>query len=320
MSIQISYFFSLDLGIPGGPGRHGWSIDLGVFTVSLDFWNSFSAQFGFGTMDNSLDLWSLVEDLDTTPDTNVMRSLPLPSRPKSAPLQRDHQPPGPRLASPFQVSDLVSRPVSSMGSSGHSTAPRHSGIPRVSDLNQSFSFLPPQPNYRDSIRTSVGSNPLPIPPNKVPVSQSWTAVHRNHELPHPPDPGDHVDSGPQHEGINPPMHLALHPPKRQQGSMTRFRFSSASPLLGQMWFELLSMLGPLSRIWQETQISPHQRLHLNRLLGDEVFVKLPIFFSHVQGVTGQPGFSDRGPVSGYSYYYVPVTFDFAFQFLLQFSD
>ena len=252
--------------VPGGPGRHGWSIDLGVFTVSLDFWNSFSAQFGFGTMDNSLDLWSLVEDLDTTPDTNVMRSLPLPSRPKSAPLQRDHQPPGPRLASPFQVSDLVSRPVSSMGSSGHSTAPRHSGIPRVSDLNQSFSFLPPQPNYRDSIRTSVGSNPLPIPPNKVPVSQSWTAVHRNHELPHPPDPGDHVDSGPQHEGTNPPMHLALHPPKRQQGSMTRFRFPSASPLLGQMWFELLSMLGPLSRIWQETQISPHQRLHLNRLL------------------------------------------------------
>ena len=260
------HFFSLVLGIPGGPGRHGWSIDLGVFTVSLDFWNSFSAQFGFGTMDTSLDLWSLVEDLDTTPDTNVVRSLPLPSRPKSAPLQRDHQPPGPRLASPFQVSDLVSRPVSSMGSSGHSTAPRHSGIPRVSDLNQNFSFLPPQPNYRDSIRTSVGSNPLPIPPHKVPVSQSWTAVHRNHELPHPPDPGVHGDSGPQHERTNPPMHLALHPPKRQQGSMTRFRFSSASPLLGQMWFELLSMLGPLSRIWQETQISPHQRLHLNRLL------------------------------------------------------
>ena len=260
------HFFSLVLGIPGGPGRHGWSIDLGVFTVSLDFWNSFSAQFGFGTMDTSLDLWSLVEDLDTTPDTNVVRSLPLPSRPKSAPLQRDHQPPGPRLASPFQVSDLVSRPVSLMGSSGHSTAPRHSGIPRVSDLNQNFSFLPPQPNYRDSIRTSVGSNPLPIPPHKVPVSQSWTAVHRNHELPHPPDPGVHGDSGPQHERTNPPMHLALHPPKRQQGSMTRFRFSSASPLLGQMWFELLSMLGPLSRIWQETQISPHQRLHLNRLL------------------------------------------------------
>ena len=51
-------FFSLDLGIPGGPGRHGWSTDLSVFTVSLDFWNRFSAQFGIGIMDNSLDLWS----------------------------------------------------------------------------------------------------------------------------------------------------------------------------------------------------------------------------------------------------------------------
>ena len=41
MSIQISHIFSPDLGIPGGPGRHGWSIDLGAFTVRLDFWNSF---------------------------------------------------------------------------------------------------------------------------------------------------------------------------------------------------------------------------------------------------------------------------------------
>ena len=44
------------------------------------------------------------------------------------------------------------------------------------------------------------------------------------------------------------------------------RFSSASPLLCQMWFDLLSMLGPLSRIWQETQVSQHQRMHLNRIL------------------------------------------------------
>ena len=92
MSIQISHIFSLDLGIPGGPGRHGWSIDLGVFTVSLDFWNRFSSQFGSGTMDDSLDLWSLLEDVDTGQDTKLGSSLPLPSRPKSAPLQRDHPP------------------------------------------------------------------------------------------------------------------------------------------------------------------------------------------------------------------------------------
>ena len=100
-------FFSLDLGTPGGPGRHGWSTDLDVSTISLDFWNSFSAPFGFGTMDNSLALWSRLEDLDTTLDTNLGSSLPLPSRPNSAPLQRDHQLQGHRLASPFQVSGWV---------------------------------------------------------------------------------------------------------------------------------------------------------------------------------------------------------------------
>ena len=43
MSFQISQAFLLDLGIPGGPGRHGWSRDLGVFTVSLDILDKVSA-------------------------------------------------------------------------------------------------------------------------------------------------------------------------------------------------------------------------------------------------------------------------------------
>ena len=80
------------------------------FTVSLDFLNNFSTQFGSGMMDDSRALWSLVEGLDTTQDTNLVSSLPLPSRPNSAPLQRDHQPLGLCLASPFQVSDMVSSP------------------------------------------------------------------------------------------------------------------------------------------------------------------------------------------------------------------
>lgn len=114
-------------------------------------------------MDDSLALWSLVEGLDTTQDTNFVRSLPLPSRPTSFPLQSDHQPLGLCLAPPFQVSDVVSSPLSSMGSSGRPTAQRHSGILRVADLNQGVSFLPPPPIYMDSIRTLIGSDPLPIP-------------------------------------------------------------------------------------------------------------------------------------------------------------
>ena len=65
---------------------------------------------------------------------------------------------------------------------------------------------------------------------------------------------------------NRPNSTALHPPKRQQGAINRFRFFSASPLLCQMWFDLLSKLGPLSRIWQETCMSQHQSMHLNRIL------------------------------------------------------
>ena len=66
-------------------------------------------------MDGSLALWSLVEGLDTTQDTNLVDSLPLPSTPTSVPLQSDHQPLGLCLAPPFQVSEVVSSPLSSMG-------------------------------------------------------------------------------------------------------------------------------------------------------------------------------------------------------------
>ena len=77
--------------------------------------NKFATKFGSCMMDDSLALWSLVEGLDTTQDTNFVDSLPLPSTPTSIPLHSDHQPLGPCLAPPFQVSDVVSSPFSSMG-------------------------------------------------------------------------------------------------------------------------------------------------------------------------------------------------------------
>ena len=63
---RVSYAFSVDLGIPGVPGRHGWSNDLGVSTVSLDIQSIFSAHTGIGKMDTSLDLWSLVDEVDNS--------------------------------------------------------------------------------------------------------------------------------------------------------------------------------------------------------------------------------------------------------------
>lgn len=66
----------------------------------------FSAHICLGTMDNSLDLWSWIE-VDDSWDTSLMSSLPWPSWPKSAPLQREPLPQGPRLILPSQVSVCV---------------------------------------------------------------------------------------------------------------------------------------------------------------------------------------------------------------------
>ena len=216
---------------------------------------------GIGVMDNSMDGWSLVQSVEGSWDTSSVISPPLQFRPKSAPLQRESLPQGPRLVSPFQVSDL--RPVasSSIVCSGQSSAQRHSGIPRVSDL---FQFHPPQQLPIDSIRIAPGVNPLQIPSQNLPVIQSWTTLQQNFELPQPQGCLGYPDSVPIDFVPNQPIPALFHPPKRQQGAINRFRFSSASPVLCQMWFDLLSTLGPLSRMWQETCMSQHQRMHLNR--------------------------------------------------------
>ena len=60
---RVSCAFSVDWGIPGVCGRHGWSNDLGVSTVNLDIQGILSAHIGIGTMDTSLDSWSLVQEV-----------------------------------------------------------------------------------------------------------------------------------------------------------------------------------------------------------------------------------------------------------------
>jgi hypothetical protein len=207
---------------------------------------------GIGVMDNFLDEWSLVQSGEGSWDTSSVISPPLQFRPKSAPLQREPLPQGPRLVSPFQVSDLHPVASSSIGCLGQSSAQRHSGIPRVSDLSHGCQFLPPQQLPVDSIRIIPGVNPLQIPSQNLPVIQSWTTLQQNFELPQPQRCLGYPDSVPIDFVPNQPISAVLHPPKRQQGAINRFRFSSASPMLCQMWFDLLSKLGPLSKIWQET--------------------------------------------------------------------
>ena len=98
---------------------------------------------GIGVMDNSMDGWSLVQSVEGSWDTSSVISPPLQSRPKSAPLQRAPLHQGPRLVSPFQVSALHPVVTSTMGCSGQSSAQRHPGILRVSDLNQGGNVPPP---------------------------------------------------------------------------------------------------------------------------------------------------------------------------------
>ena len=97
---------------------------------------------GIGVMDNSIDEWSLVQSVEGSWDTSSVISPPLQFRPKSAPLQREPLPQGPRLVSPFQVSDLRPLATSSIGCSGQSSAQLHTGIPRISDLCHGSQFLP----------------------------------------------------------------------------------------------------------------------------------------------------------------------------------
>ena len=221
---------------------------------------------GTGVMDNSIDEWSLVQSVEGSWDTSSVISPPLQFRPKSAPLQREPLPQGPGLVSPFQVSDLRPLTTSSVGCSGQSSAQLHTGIPRISDLCHASEFLPPQQLPVDSIRIVPGSNPLQIPAQNLPVIQSWTTLQQSPDVPQPQRCLGFSDSAPVEFAQNRPISTVLHPPKRQQGAINRFRFSSASPLLCQMWFDLLSKLGPLSRIWQETCMSQHQSMHLNRIL------------------------------------------------------
>ena len=216
---------------------------------------------GIGVMDNSMDVWSLVQSVESSWDTSLVISPPLQSRPKSAPLQHEPLPQGPRLVSPFQVSA-----TSAIGCSGQSSAQRHPGILRVSDLNQGGNVPPPQQFPVDSIRIVPGVTPLRIPPQNLPVIRSWTTLQQNVELPQPQGCLGYSESVPIDFVPNRPFSELLHPPRRQQGAISRVRFSSASPVLCQMWFDLLSQLGPLSRIWQETSMSQHHRVHLNRIL------------------------------------------------------
>ena len=134
---------------------------------------------GMGVMDNFLDEWSLVQSGEGSWDTSSVISPPLQFRPKSAPLQREPLPQGPRMVSPFQVSDLHPVASSSIGCLGQSSAQRHSGIPRVSDLSHGCQFLPPQQLPVDSIRIIPGVNPLQIPSQNLPVIQSWTTLQQN---------------------------------------------------------------------------------------------------------------------------------------------
>ena len=168
--------------------------------------------------------------------------------------------------SPFPVSALHPVAPNVMGYSGQSSAQRHPGILRVSDLNQGCNVPPPQQFPVDSIRIVPGVTPLQIPPENLPVIRSWTTLQQTVELPQPPGCLGYSESVPIDFVPNRPFSELLHPPRRQQGAISRVRFSSTSPVLCQMWFDLLSQLGPLSRIWQVTSMSQHQRMHLNRIL------------------------------------------------------
>ena len=127
-------------------------------------------------------------------------------------------------------------------------------------------MFPPHPFPIDSIRVVPGVTPLQIPPENLPVIRSWTTLQQRVALPQPQGCLGYSESVPVDFVPNRPSPQLLHPPRRQSGAISRVRFSSASPVLCQMWFELLSQLGPLSRIWQETSMSQHQRMHLNRIL------------------------------------------------------
>ena len=127
----------------------------------------------------------MVQSVENSWDTSSVVSPPLQSRPKSAPLQREPLPRGPRQVSPFQVSALHLVATSDIGCSGQSSAQRHPGILRVSDLNQGGNVPPPQQFPVDSIRIVPGVTPLRIPPQNLPVIRSWTTLQQNVELPQP---------------------------------------------------------------------------------------------------------------------------------------
>ena len=182
---------------------------------------------GTGVMDNSIDEWSLVQSVEGSWDTSSVISPPLQFRPKSAPLQREPLPQGPGLVSPFQVSDLRPLTTSSVGCSGQSSAQLHTGIPRISDLCHGSEFLPPQQLPVDSIRIVPGSNPLQIPAQNLPVIQSWTTLQQSPDVPQRQRCLGFSDSAPVEFAQNRPISTVLHPPKRQQGAINRFRFSSA---------------------------------------------------------------------------------------------
>ena len=223
------------------------------------------------------------------------------------------------------ISDLRPLATSSMGCSGQSSAQLHTGIPRISDLCHGSQFLPPQQLLIDSIRIVPGSNPLQIPAQNLPVIQSWMTLQQNLEMPQPQRCLGFSDSVSVDLAPNKPISMALHPPKRQQGAINRFRFSSASPLLCQMWFDLLSKLGPLSRIWQETCMSQHQSMHLNRILDNVApgtamkYISSCTSFFKTCSVTSGFGVYDRDSIGRHFNYNVPVAIDFPWQQFLQFG-
>ena len=141
-----------------------------------------------------------------------------------------------------------------------------SRYPEGSRLQSGGQFSSPQQFPGDSSSIVPGVTPLQTPPQNLPVIRSWTKSQQNIELPRPQGCFGHSESVPVYFVPDRPYSELLHPPRHQQGAISRVRFSSALLVFCQMWFDLLSQLDPLSRIWQETSMSQHQRMHLNRIL------------------------------------------------------
>ena len=65
---------------------------------------------------------------------------------------------------------------------------------------------------------------MQIPPENLPVIRSWTTLQQTVELPQPPGCLGYSESVPIDFAPNRPFSELLHPPRRQQGAISRVRF------------------------------------------------------------------------------------------------